>query len=172
MKFIYETVKYLFGYSEIEIKSDFDIQESLLKLSKIISPVLYPTNELHISGFVSKNKVSFRRTIPFIQNSFKPVFNGKLVSDGNQILLKGRFSVYWLTKMFYVVLWTFLFFVIILSVIGYLVSNNDQVSSSLIMVSMGVCGWVASVFLVALGKKFSKDDIEYLSNIVRKSLSK
>lgn len=172
MKFIYHAIKYLYGSIPFEVQSDFDIEESILKLSKIVSSIPYPINELRIRGFVSKNRISFRKTIPFIQNSFKPIFVGKLVKIEDCVVLKGKFSVHWLTRLFYTIVWLFLVTVAFLPIIGYLINKDNNFISVMTMFFVGLCMWVASVGLVVLGRRFSRNDTKYLSDIVKQTLSK
>src|SRR6266702_7297986 len=53
-----------------------------------------------VYGSVSKDRVKLQRIIPFVGNSFKPVFYGEFVGQPRGVELIGRFTVMRFAKIF------------------------------------------------------------------------
>jgi hypothetical protein len=52
------------------------------------------------TGKVTEKKVVLQRTIPFMGNSFKPIFVGRFRSESGETILRGVFTTHWTTKIF------------------------------------------------------------------------
>lgn len=72
-------------------------------------------------GNVSEDCVRLQRAIPFVRNSFKPVFLGSFVERDGRTLLEGGFTVFRATRIFmtfwfaFILLWTLLAIIAVLS---------------------------------------------------------
>jgi hypothetical protein len=51
-------------------------------------------------GSVSEGRVVLQRVIPFVHNSFKPFFVGSFERTATGVVLKGKFSIHWLVRIF------------------------------------------------------------------------
>jgi len=158
----------LYGAYRVEFESDFDLPESVRRLSAATSRTIFLTwTHQAAVGKVSESRVSLQRVIPFFGNSMKPFFCGEFhVRDGRTIL-SGRFTLHWFTKAFLSVWFGFcLLFCLFTAATAFLHSDQDVVW--LPLVPFGMLLW--GIWLLWFGKWLS-NDIAWLSERIEKALS-
>ena len=92
---------FLFQKQAASFPSECGIQESVNRLTSQTKrwPFLSPLQE-SLVGRVSENHVLLRRVVPFVNNSFAPVFSGAFrVRDGTTVL-EGHFAISLYTRTF------------------------------------------------------------------------
>jgi len=83
-------------------------------------------------GSVCEDRVRLQRVIPFVRNSFKPVFLGSFVERNGRTLLEGRFTLFHATKIFmtfwfaFVLLWTLLALIAVVSDVASLRNQPER----------------------------------------------
>src|SRR5437016_14676948 len=89
----------IYGSYRAEFESDFDLPESVRRLSAATSRSVFSAlTHQAAAGKVSESRVSLQRVIPFFGNGMKPFFFGKFdVRDGRTIL-SGQFTLHWFVK--------------------------------------------------------------------------
>ena len=79
------------------IESDFDVEESVKRLSASTKRPLFGYYRpvfvrSAVAGYVSAQNVSLWLERPFISNAFKPVFMGQFQLIGKRVILNGRIT--------------------------------------------------------------------------------
>ncbi len=118
-------------------------------------------------GRVDKTRVSLQRVIPMVRNSFKPFFIGQFVEEDGRVILKGQFTMHRCAKIFMSFWFGFCLFWTLLA-IALLVARDPKKwwlpFFGLEMISAGVA-------IVWTGKWFARNDIAWLSEVIRNALS-
>src|SRR5437016_13971963 len=91
----------IYGSYRAEFESDFDLCESIQRLSAATSRSVFSawTHQAAV-GKVSESRVSLQRVIPFFGNAGKPFFVGEFVVRNGRTILSGRFTLHWSAKVF------------------------------------------------------------------------
>lgn len=91
----------LYGAVPADFDSAFGIEESVKRLSAATKRSVFAGLTQQVAaGRESKDRVSLQRVIPFVGNSFKPFFIGQFSEINGGVVLKGRFTLHWGTKLF------------------------------------------------------------------------
>ncbi len=146
----------------IEIKTDLSIDDAVQKLSRDVAPSIFKIKRESLIGKVSSKKVLLYRGVPFQGNSFLPVFVGSFQNTNNETVLRGKWTIPFRTKLFWII------------IIGFFVYNigSDIIISSSIS-GISIFSFVATIlfgiFTYLLGQKISIDDrgwiIQYVKHI-------
>jgi len=156
-------IGFVYGSESAEFKSAFGVAESVSRLRDATRRHSFGVlAEQAAAGTVRESRVRLQRVIPMVGNSFKPFFIGRFEVRGESVYLTGRFTMLGLVKIFMSIWFGFLL------VAGITAVATGQGSPVLILGALGMFG--AGVALVALGKWFARNDIAWLSNIIRSAL--
>jgi hypothetical protein len=159
----------LYGAVPAEFESAFDLDESVKRLSGATKRSVFDslTNQAAI-GTVSKDRVSLRRVIPLVGNSFKPFYIGEFRENNGRVVLTGRFTMFWWVKAFmtfwfgFCALWTAIAIVPLLT--------RDANAWWFPFAGAGM--FAAGVAFVALCKRLAINDIPWLSKVIQDAISK
>jgi hypothetical protein len=159
----------LYGAVPAQFESSFGLEESVRRLSMATSRSIFATLHRQATvGTVTASCVSLQRVIPFVGNSFKPFFIGRFIADGTRVLLTGGFTMHWSVKAFHAVFFGFLAFWTILALI-FTVILRDPLTWWFPFAGVGM--FLIGIGLVKLGKWFARNDIAWLSGVIRDALS-
>ncbi len=155
---------FIYGSTSAEFESAYGLAESVTRLRAATRRHAFGIlAEQAAAGTVSESRVRLQRVIPMVGNSFKPFFIGRFELRGDGVYLTGRFTMLGLVKVFMTVWFGFLL------AAGIVAVATEQVSPMLILGDLGMLG--AGIALVALGKWFARNDIAWLSNVIRTALA-
>jgi hypothetical protein len=157
-------------YSSIpaEFKSTYGLTESVTRLRAATRRSAFGVlGQQAAAGPVSESRVRLQRVIPMVGNSFKPFFFGRFEVRGDGVYLTGRFTMLGLVKAFM----TFWFGSVLAFGIALAVSAiNIHGGHWLPAVLSGLAMFGAGVGLVGFGKWLARNDVAWLSNIMRTAL--
>jgi hypothetical protein len=165
---------FLYGSTPVEFESQFDLEESVRRLASATRRWPFGLFAIKQSavGRVTARKVYLERVIPLVGNSFKPFFHGSFELVGGHVRLTGRFGFHPLVKVFmtfwfgFVVLW-------ILFVTAHTIARLFDGKPCLWWLPFaGVGMFLAGLGLVAVGKWFARNDVRWLSTVIREALSR
>ncbi|MFA5352859.1 MAG: hypothetical protein WC291_01385 [Thermodesulfovibrionales bacterium] len=91
----------LYGKYRIEYKSRYPLNESVKRLKAVVKSRWnpFPIQE-GVYGSVSADRVRLYRVIPFVRNSFAPIFMGAFKYSDGVVVLSGFFSIHIGAKIF------------------------------------------------------------------------
>jgi hypothetical protein len=163
----------IYGSVPAEFESDFNVDESVRRLSAVTKSFAIFTSQAVAEGEVSKDVVSLRKAYPFfavdLRGGFEPHFKGEFQETGDRVRLSGQFTLGSFTKAFA----TFWFGIVLLSI-------GITTPSSLLagdprtwwfplagagLFALGVAG-------ASFGKRWTHDDIRWLSSVIEEALCK
>jgi hypothetical protein len=158
----------LYGSVSTEFPSEFSVEESIARLRACTKRTVFSalTQESAV-GKVSEDRVSLQRVIPFFGNSFKPFFIGAFRRTAAGVVLSGRFTMIWPVKIFmsfwlgFCFLWT----------LGASFAVIRDRPANWFFPVFGVGMFAVGVGFVRLCQRFSRRDVEWLSEIIRSALS-
>jgi hypothetical protein len=162
--------KSLYGEVPAEFQSSYPMDESVRRLARATGRSVFSAfTRQRAVGTVKRSRVSLQRAIPFIGNSFKPFFIGRFEERDGRVTLAGRFTLLWLAKALaslwfgFVMLWTALA-VGVMAIHGPTDDNwwLPAFGTGMLAAGMGfawICRW------------FARNDIEWISNVIRQALS-
>jgi hypothetical protein len=157
----------LFGTVPVEFHSPLPVSESISRLQNATdSSLLGPLAGQAMTGKVTEEKVKLERSISFVQNSFKPVFMGKVEPGLRGSVLRGSFGLTWPVKAFM----SFWFGFCALWTIGAAVAVAATPEAWFFPLA-GIGMIVAGYGIVRLGQWFARNDREYLERAIRAALS-
>ena len=157
----------LFGTRPFQVKSDFDIKDSVLRLNDAVSSFSVSTLfKEKLVGHVRENHVVLRRERPHIQNSFKPFLDASFIEEDGCVYLKGEYRMSRPTQIFMVFWFGFIAFWELM-VISKLQLDNPKyylfILAGLVMLGFGV-------LLIKFGAKLASNDISWINSKVTKAL--
>ena len=155
--------------------SAYRFEESVVRLREATArSVLRTLFKQAAPGRVDARKVRLQRYIPFFGNSFKPIFVGRWIERDGNIVLKGRFTMFLLAKVFmsfwlgFAIPWT-----VFASVGVFAMAHGGTLASEPWLALFPLLG----IGFVALGAGFvracwhwSRKDIPYLEGVIRGAL--
>ena len=158
-----------FIYSSIpaEFKSTYGLTESVTRLRAATRRSAFGVlGQQAAAGPVSESRVRLQRVIPMVGNSFKPFFFGRFEVRGEEVYLTGRFTMLGLVKAF-MTFWfgSVLAFGVALAIYAINIHGGHWLPALSGLVMFG-----AGVGLVGFGKWLARNDVAWLSNIVRTAL--
>lgn len=93
--------KVVFGSRQVEFESAFDIPGSVERLRAATrGSMFFAFSKQEAVGTVTGTRVSLKRVIPLVGNSFKPFFRGHFTEKNGRAVLIGRFGIHGLVKIF------------------------------------------------------------------------
>jgi hypothetical protein len=159
---------FLYGAVPAEFESAFGLEDSVRRLSDATGrwPFAALTTKQMAGGRVTATRVILQRVIPFVGNSFKPFFLGAFRVEGTRVVLTGKFTMHSIVKIFFSLWFGFLALSIPLIFLQIAVQGGSWWEP------FGAIGmFCAGLGLVGLGKWFARNDIAWLSDVIRKALA-
>jgi hypothetical protein len=162
----WEPVRFLYGSIPTEFKSAFGMQESVERLRAATKRSAFSALAQSAAvGPVKETKVRLQRVIPMFQNSFKPFFFGRFEVRSDGVYLSGRFSLLPLVKIFMT------FWLGATIVMGIVLAAGAKSQGMDPWGTLSCFGMTAfGVALLAFGKWLSRNDADWLSNVIRTAL--
>lgn len=166
---------YIYGSTPVEFESKLTLEESVLRLKKVIlptSPILFLftiVNSPQAMGQVSAEHVHIQCMRFFGGGAFKPFFTGKFIKENNHLILKGNFAMALSAR----VALTFWFMGVIVFAIAAFVryfTSSNTLDSLISVFCVSVLLLIFGFGSVAYGKWLSRNDLVWLSNIISTSL--
>jgi hypothetical protein len=160
---------FLYGSYGIEFESDFDLPESVRRLSAATHRcALSALTKQAAVGKVSESRVSLTRVIPFFHRSPRLFFIGEFHVRAGRTILSGRFTVPWCEKVI-LSIWFGACLLFALFAAGTAFVNGD---SNLFLVALGALGiCMFGVLSVCFVKWLSRNDVAWLSEKIENALS-
>jgi hypothetical protein len=159
----------LYGSYAVEFESDFDLTESVRRLSATTSRTVFSalTKQAAV-GKVSQSRVALTRVIPFFGRSPRLFFFGEFHVRAGRTILSGRFTVPWYEKVI-LSIWfgACLLFALIATGSGFW--QGDPNIFLVALVALGIC--VFGILLVCFSKWLSRNDVVWLSERIENALS-
>jgi hypothetical protein len=161
-------VGFIYGSISAEFKSAYGVSESVTRLRAATRRFAFGVlAEQAAAGTVSESSVRLQRVIPMVGNSFKPFFIGRFETRSDGVYLTGRFTILGVVKAF-MTLW-----------LGCTLAMGIAFSSATINPHSG--DWLralggsfgmfcAGLALVGFGKWLARNDVTWLSNVIRTAL--
>jgi uncharacterized membrane protein len=157
-----------FGGTPVEFESDYPLDESVARLSSATQRARdRASREQAAVGRVDERKVVLVRVIPFVNNSFKPVFTGRFEETGSRVVLRGSFGMHVSVKVFACVWFGGL---VAFTVLLALRARDGSDAGKMALFCAGMAG--AGVLLFAFARWFARNDPAWLSAVIRGALSR
>ena len=154
------------GSEPVEFISAYGLTESVTRLKAATKQwSLFNVSEQAAVGRVSETRVSLRRVIPMIGNSFKPVFTGRFGQAHGQVVLTGRFGLGWFVKLFMAYWFGFCVLFVVLSL-----PAAAHKSAAAFLPLAGVGMFALGLGMTRLFAWFSRGDPAWLSEVIRTAL--
>jgi hypothetical protein len=154
------------GSEQVEFVSSYDLAESVTRLQAATkSWSLFNVSREMAVGRVSEARVSLRRMIPMVGNSFKPVFVGRFEQAQGTVVLAGRFGLSWFVKLFMVYWFGFCALFVVLSLLAVM-----HKPAAAFMSLAGVGMFVLGLGMTRLFAWFSRNDPAWLSDVIRMAI--
>jgi hypothetical protein len=163
VRLLYE---FLYGSTPTEFKSACDLKASVERLRAATKRSAFSAlAQAAAVGPVKENRVRLQRVIPMVHNSFKPFFFGRFETRLDGVYLVGKFSLLPLVKVFMT------FWLGTTVVMGVVIGAGAQSQGGSLWGMLGCFGMTAfGVGLIAFGKWLARNDVEWLSNVIRMAL--
>ncbi len=160
---------FIYGHEPARFESDFNLAESVERLRAATTRSAFSSfHKQSASGTVNEHRVSLQRVIPMVSNSFKPFFVGAFEVVNGRVILAGRFTMNWFAKVFMAFWFGFILFWTSLATVSVIAHpQSGQWWFPLFGLGMAAAG----VALVKVGKWFSRNDVAWLSELIRIALS-
>jgi hypothetical protein len=159
----------LYGSAPAEFKSGLTLEESIRRLSEATRRSVFSTLTREAAvGKVSKERVSLLRFTPVFGNAFKPRFIGQFHLQHGQVVLSGRFTMMLFVKIFM----TYWFGFCVLWTCGATVAAIFSPQTPWLLPFGGVLMFAVGVGFIAFAKQISTNDIQWLTNVIQRALSK
>jgi amino acid transporter len=157
-----------FGKQAKEFRCLFDLQESMERLKRA-------TGRSFLSSFsgqfaiahVSESRVVVHRVVPFIGNSFRPIFFGQFAVVDDRLVLRGEFRQSRWTMAFNASFLVFVSYWMLLALESVLFGALNNLMFPL----FGTLFFGLNVGLVWVGKWFARGEVEWISEVVQAALS-
>jgi hypothetical protein len=162
-------ISFLFRSIPAEFQSDYPLEESVERLRAVVKPFFHNFPLLkEATGKIRQDRVSIRRMTP-IGSSFKPSFIGSFHEKAGQVVLSGAFTLHFFTKAILICGLPFIGLMAVLIAIfaaveGYLPKPEFTIPAFALLPF-----WLA---VECLGQWLSRDDLTWLSTVIRRALSK
>jgi len=159
----------IYGSELASFESAYSLDESVKRLSDASTDSIIATLGRQTAyGSVSDHEVQLTRTIPFVRNSFKPVFVGSFQRVGDRTILVGKFTMHWVAKAFlslwfgFCALWTLL----------VLVAGISKGLGEVWWMPLGGTGFfLFGILLVGFCRWLSRNDVAWISTVISNALS-
>jgi hypothetical protein len=171
---IEKVLNLLYWKQKAEYISGYPLPESVERLRRVVKSLGWnPVPPAGVYGKVSENKVRLYRLIPFWHNSFSPFFMGAFGYSNGRVMLSGAYSMHPVVKVF-MTLW---FIGVLFGIFGEIIIFLPQLISGkitlhdlnpMLLVPFGLL--LFGILLVKSGQWFSRNDINYISHIIRDAI--
>jgi len=151
---------WFFLTNEVEFESDYSLAESVQRLQDL-TRALSPA----IRGTVAETYVSIHRADPPVWQEFRPWFFGSFLVKNGRVVLRGGYSMHDGIKVFVAVWLLGCTIALWLSIRPALEGDS---SMALPLVPLGLL--VAGVLVVALGRKWTRDDPAWINDVITRTL--
>jgi hypothetical protein len=173
------TIKHLAEYFYRSIPSafasDFPAAEAVSRLRNATQRSLFSAffTERAV-GPVSHERVRLQRVIPFVGNSYKPIFVGSFVERNGRTMLEGRFTLFRETKIFMTLWFTFLLLwtVFVTIAVAADVGSRRERPEMLLVPLVGVAFFIAGLGMLRFGWWISRRDVDFLSAVISGALER
>lgn len=165
-------IKLLYWEETAKYESIYSIDESVKRLQDIVNAedAFFPKQR--IKGKATRDYVRLYRDIPFVRNDIKPFFIGKFQQPDGKTVLKGAYSSH-ISVYIILCIWCSLFIIFpIFSAIVIIDSGKGSILDlwpfllvSLLMIAGGILS-------VKICRRFSGNDIDYISKFIEDTLDK
>ena len=164
---MFRWIKDVWGGSEpIEFASSYDLAESVVRLKAATRRwSFFNLSDEVAVGRVSESRVSLKRVIPMVGNSFKPVFVGRFEQDQGKVVLAGRFTLSLFVKIF-MAYWVG--FCALFVVISLAAGAHSPVAALMVLAGIGML--ILGPGMARLFAWFSRNDPAWLSEVIRSAL--
>lgn len=161
----------------VSIRSSFGAEESVRRLSKV---VYWPFPNLFrqcLFGTVNEEKVKVRRVIPFVGNSFAPVFYGSFEERDGETVLDGYYAMSLFVRIFNGLWFGFCLCMVPLFLGSAIFARTfnwppmPQWEARLIFGFWPIGMLLISVIFVRLGKWFARNDTVFIEERLRAALN-
>ncbi len=158
-----------FGSETVEFQSAYGLAESVERLRSVTRrlSIFSVFGQQTAAGSVKESRVSLRRVIPLVGNSFKPLFKGHFEQRKGTVVLIGQFRMSWFVRLF-MGIW----FAGIIAITASSILEPARCSRGTPILLVSAAMLVAATGLVSLGAWFSRNDPAWLSNVIRHALAK
>jgi hypothetical protein len=162
-------LSFLFWHKHIEYPTIYPLPEAIARLKSLVCTGFMP--RAGVNGKVSERNVRLYWVIPFVANSFAPVFVGKFESTDGKVILSGNYSMYFAVKLF-MAFWLAVTLLASLIEIGVLATGYTMFreNSAFLLVPCGL--FVFGLVLVQTGRWFSRNHIGYITEVIRNALER
>jgi hypothetical protein len=155
----------------VEFESAYGLAESVERLRAVTKrSVFYAMSQQQAVGKVTETRVSIQRVIPMVGNAFKPYFIGGFLASDGKVVLRGRFTMHWLAKLFFGAWFGVLGLITVLALVG-LVAGRASNPQPLAIVPATIGMLAFGLVLVKSGQWFSRKDPVWLSSIIGAALT-
>lgn len=166
---IRSALNFLYGSTPAVFDSSFSLEESIRRLEAATKSTSFTAlTAQRAVGRVREDKVLLQRVIPFVQNSFKPVYVGRFIRTRAGVRLEGRFTMHWFVKGFMTYWFGFSALWVGLAAASVVRSESPE-QWWLPLAGVGMLSFGAG--LVGAGKYFARNDIAWLSGVIRSALA-
>lgn len=157
----------LYGSVSVRFESEYSIHESVSRLAAVVKPSIIDSFSGQCAvGDVTEKSVSIQRVLPFVRNSWRPIFIGSFEPLGAKSVLKGEFRLSNWTRVFMSIWFGFIAFWTARATVAVLVNASVDPWFPLFGVGMFAMG----VALVRSGKWFSRNDVAWLTQAISGAL--
>lgn len=159
-------INILYGSEAAEFRSGFSVAESVRRLAGARAPAGRRSARRGAVGTVGPSRVVLRRSIPFVENSCRPLFVGRFEQRDGETVLAGRFTMHWSVKVSMTVwlgfclLWTLVVFLAVVFLVPEL----------WFLPVAGAAMFYAALVGIHLGHQPSCDDVQWLSTLIARAL--
>ena len=168
----------LFGHEPLELRSAFQLQESVERLKTATKRSVFSTLFCEAAvGCVTASRVRLQRVIPMFGNSFKPVFVGHFVEVGGTVVLRGQFTMFLFSKIFMSVWLGFALVWTILAAVAGLVAGSSPSAppthyslAAILFPCIGIAFFLGGVAFLRSSWRLSRGDIDYLKTTMVRAL--
>jgi hypothetical protein len=163
----------IFGKTQQEYESKYTLQESIERLKRVVISGwhLIPLSS-GVYGKVTDERVRLYRVIPFFHNSFIPYFSGSFKYSQGRVVLAGSYSMHIFTKVFMSIWFAFVILAACITT-SYAITDRSA-GSKLIDINPAYLfphGMLLFGFLlVKSGQWFSRNDISFISKVIKVAL--
>ena len=159
--------QFLYGSIPVRFTSPYSAREAMARLSAVVKPsVLSSFSGQCAVGTVTKKKVRIQRVIPLVGNAWKPFFYGSFSAAGTGAVLEGAFKFSAFTRVFMSIWFGFIAFWTLLATATVLTKSPSDFWFPLFGVGM----FAAGIGMVGAGKRFARNDVAWLTQVIVQAL--
>lgn len=167
-------IKPLSKKTEAQSESNYTKDESAERLKGMVRSGWNPfPMKPGVYGKVSEDRVRLYRVNPFVRNSFIPIFIGAFRYSEGKVVLVGTYSTHVFVRIFMGAWFTLVIMGMVftsLHIFQELTSKGTKIFDlqPMLLISYGL--FVFGVLVIKVGKWFSRNDISYISKVIRRAL--